>query len=165
MLGLSNDYPNTFEIAKSVLTELKYGGNNINKLAVDVNPGLPKTVMKNLLHKPIDWNSAFPHEKYIYVCLMDWLGQDDPPYDAIDIDSTKICHEGLDFVRDNHVTIKEFADNVVKIPRAHVSLYFHNPKPWAKAKDSLRVRMWFYLYKIKTIPIVLAVFFEVFPSR
>ena len=88
----------------------------------------------------IDWNSAYPHEKYIYVCLMDWLGRDNAPYDIIDIDSTKICHEGLDFVRDNRITIKEFADNVVKIPRAHVSLYFHNPKSWTKAKDSLRVR-------------------------
>ena len=53
MLGLSNDYPNTFDIAKSVLTELKYNGQSINKLVVDVNPGLPKSVMKNLLHKPI----------------------------------------------------------------------------------------------------------------
>ena len=136
MLGLSNDYPNTFEIAKSVLTELKYG-ESMNKLVVDVNPGLPKSVMKNLLHKPIDWNSAYPHEKYIYVCLMDWLGRD-APYDIINLDSTKICYEGLAFVRDNRVTIKEFADNVVKIPRAHVSLYFPNPKPWAKAKDSLK---------------------------
>ena len=84
-----------------------------------------------------DWPLAFPHEKYVYLRLMNWVGAD-VPLEPIDIDTTELCGESLRYVRDNGVTIREFAENVVKIPRAHVSLYFHAPKRFERANDHLR---------------------------
>ncbi len=45
----------------------------------------------------------------------------------------------MKFIRENNITVTDFADKVVKIPRASVSLYFNSTSlSWSKANPMLR---------------------------
>ena len=71
---------------------------------------------------------------------MEWLGEDVSfMQDNLDIDTFEISKNSMDFIRENYITVTDFADKIVKIPRANVSLYFNNPIPWIKASSALRV--------------------------
>lgn len=51
-LGVSTQYPDTCKIAKLVIEQLQWGC-DINRLISEINPGLPQSVMKNLLEEPV----------------------------------------------------------------------------------------------------------------
>ena len=84
---------------------------------------------------------------------MVWIGQD-APNEFVNIDTHEISRESLKFIRDNYMTVKVFAEKIVKIPRAQVSLYFNSPKmSWSRANDSLKaafinVAFWLSLGKL-----------------
>ena len=136
MLGLQ-EYPDTFQIARKVLLKLQYI--NVTELIQEVNKGLPVTVMNSLLYNPVDWAFANPNEKYLYLALMQWLGFNvGSKIENLDIEATEIATSSLEFVKENNITVTEFSEKVVKIPRAQVSLYFNSPISWHKANASLR---------------------------
>ena len=62
----------------------------------------------------------------------------------------------LEFVRQNKISITEFAEKICKIPRAHVSLYFNQDIPWHRANSALKaafinVMFWMDLEPIKRL--------------
>ena len=62
----------------------------------------------------------------------------------------------LEFVRQNKISITEFAEKICKIPRAHVSLYFNQDIPWHRANSALKaafinVMFWMDLEPVKRL--------------
>ena len=62
----------------------------------------------------------------------------------------------LEFVRQNKISIAEFAEKICKIPRAHVSLYFNQDIPWHRANSALKaafinVMFWMDLEPMKRL--------------
>lgn len=150
MLGQApDDFLDTAHVSRQVLNQLKDWNFSLSTLISDVNKGLPSSVMSSLLHQPLDWSICQPHEKYIYLSLVEWLGHslDDFLKDNLDVDTADIGHSSLAFIKDHNITVTEFAEKVAKFPRANVSLYFNSPVHWSRANPTVRaafinVRFW-----------------------
>ena len=52
LLGVPSQYPDTVKIANLVNEQLQWGC-DFNRLISEINPGLPQSVMKNLLDEPV----------------------------------------------------------------------------------------------------------------
>lgn len=148
-MTLTNDHPDTVQVARQVLQQLNTLGFNLVPLIQDVCPGLSASIMNSLLYKPVDWSLAKSHEQYLYLSLMKWLGYTNTGQldREINIDTFGLAKAAMNFIRQNNVTVTDFAEKVAKFPRANVSLYFNSPMTWAKAKSPLRsayinVRFW-----------------------
>lgn len=135
MAAKSSIYDTT-QLAQQVLMKMT----SITDLVKAVNPGLPINIMNSLLYNPVDWNFAHEHEKYVYLSLAAWLGNNtQAEMNELKIDAQNIMHSSMAFIRDANVTVTDFADQIVKIPRAHVSLYFNSSTLlWWKANQALR---------------------------
>ena len=50
------------------------------------------------------------------------------------IDSSKVAGEALHFIRENGVSVTEFAEKIARYQRAHVSLALNHPVPMEKCR-------------------------------
>ena len=92
MLGIRLiDHPDTTQVAKETLNQLRHF--SISSLINHINKGLPVSVMKSLLYNPVDWSFAHEHEKYVYLSLLEWLGQASVKIkmNNLDIDTFELC--------------------------------------------------------------------------
>ncbi len=125
-------------ISKVVIQRLTESDMKVSQLAQSLLPGLPPLYLNDYLFNPIDWTTATPHQRYVYAMLNYWLGNEEDLFAGVYLNTRQVASEALRFVKQNGVTISEFADRVVKIPRASVSLYFNNTIEWNASKDYLK---------------------------
>ena len=53
---------------------------------------------------------------------------------STEIDTEKIAGEALRFIRENGVSVTEFAEKIARFQRAHVSLTLNHPVPMDKCR-------------------------------